>query len=230
MRWPRGAVLEKVTDLKAQSLTLTPRKGVTVDTLTADSPVPFSINQLWFDFHRLMNATHTTTAGGQSPKTEALLEDQYGVPIQIGDALKVVPPKYKPHAPAKIYLSQSNLNFKRPLEGLATKMRDPRFSFLFRPGEWFPGLDGQPKLDLDKLLEEWLGGPRPITILDLSGVPVPILNDLVGVLLRIVYDALFWSRYISEGGRELLCSWCLKRLTPIWGEVTHHLLRRPSGG
>jgi hypothetical protein len=198
----RGAVLEKVTDLKAQSLTLTPRKGVTVDTLTADSPVPFSINQLWFDFHRLMNATHTTTAGGQSPKTEALLEDQYGVPIQIGDALKVVPPKYKPHAPAKIYLSQSNLNFKRPLEGLATKMRDPRFSFLFRPGEWFPGLDGQPKLDLDKLLEEWLGGPRPITILDLSGVPVPILNDLVGVLLRIVYDALFWSRYISEGGRE----------------------------
>jgi DNA helicase HerA-like ATPase len=197
----RGAVLEKITELKAQSLAITPRKGVTLETLTVDVPIPFSVNQLWFDFHRLMNATHTT-ADGQSQKTEALLEDPHGIPVEIGDALNVVPPRYKPHSPAKIFLSKSNLNFKRPLEGLAMRMRDPRLSFLFRPGEWFPDLKGQPVSDLDKLLQEWLGGPQPITILDLSGVPVSILNDLVGVLLRIVYDALFWSRYVSEGGRE----------------------------
>src|SRR5260370_6991503 len=38
--------------------------------------------------------------------------------------------------------------------------------------------------------------------MELSGVPVSILHELVGVLLRIIYDALFWSRYVSEGGRE----------------------------
>jgi len=199
----RGAVLEKITDLKAQSLQTKPRAGVTPDNLTVDGPIPFSINQLWFDFHRDMNATHSV-AGGQSRQTEAFLQDQFGIPVQLGNPMQVIPPKYAPHSQAapRVYLSQSQLNFRRHLEGLASKMRDPRFNFLFRPGDWFPDLSGQPNADLDKLLEEWLGGPYPISILDLSGVPVSILNELVGVLLRVVYDALFWSRYVSEGGRE----------------------------
>lgn len=199
----RGAVLEKITELKAKSLENTPREGVTADNLTVDTPVPFSLNQLWFDFHREMNATHKV-AGGQSRQTEALLEDQYEIAVQLGDPLRVIPPKYAPHSQAapRVYLSQSPLNFKRPLDGLASKMRDPRFHFLFRPGDWFPNLDGQPASDLDQLLGQWLGGPHPISILDLSGVPVSILNELVGVVLRIIYDALFWSRYVSEGGRE----------------------------
>ena len=29
-----------------------------------------------------------------------------------------------------------------------------------------------------------------------------MLNDLVGALLRIIYDALFWARNLPEGGRE----------------------------
>jgi hypothetical protein len=61
---------------------------------------------------------------------------------------------------------------------------------------------GEPKEDLDLLLEQWIGGPMPISILDLSGIPPSILNNLVGVLLRIIYDALFWARQLSEGGRE----------------------------
>jgi DNA helicase HerA-like ATPase len=52
------------------------------------------------------------------------------------------------------------------------------------------------------LLSAWLGGPHPIVILDLSGVPASILNDLIGTLLRVLYDALFWARDRSEGGRE----------------------------
>lgn len=199
----RGAVLEKITDLKSNSLQLHPRAGVTDDNLTVDAPVPFSINQLWLDFHRDMNATHTVS-GGQSLQTQAFLEDINGIPIEIGNALAVIPPKYKPQSQGnpKVYLSHSTLNFRRPLEGLASKLRDPRFNFLFRPGDWFPNLDGQPALDLDRLLEEWLGGPMPISILDLSGIPASILSELIGVLLRILFDALFWSRYVSEGGRE----------------------------
>jgi uncharacterized protein len=32
-------------------------------------------------------------------------------------------------------------------------------------------------------------------------VPVSILMDLVGVLIRLLFDALFWSRFLPEGGR-----------------------------
>ncbi len=58
------------------------------------------------------------------------------------------------------------------------------------------------KADLDLLIREWLECERPVSILDLSGVPREVLHTLIGALLRIVYDAIYWARYMSEGGRE----------------------------
>ncbi len=85
-------------------------------------------------------------------------------------------------------------------------LRDTRYDFMFRPGPWCPNptfqdLDAQPLQDLDSLIKSWVGGDKPITILDLSGVPVSILLDLIGVLIRLLFDALFWARYLPEGGR-----------------------------
>ena len=201
----RVAVLEKVTELKAASLDKQPRAGVTKDNLTVDSPVPFSLHKLWLDLHRLVNATHHT-AGGQSVATEALELDGSNQPIQPGNAMKVIPPRYIPQTQeagqTKIFLSSSPLNIGRQLHALAGRLRDPRFSFLFSPGPWCPDEDGLPEKDLDALLQLWIGGEQPIAVLDLSAVPFSILTDLVGVLLRIVLDALLWARDLSEGGRE----------------------------
>jgi hypothetical protein len=85
---------------------------------------------------------------------------------------------------------------------MGSKLRDPRFDFMFRPGDWWPQLDGAVTKDLDDLLTTWIGTSKPISILDLSGVPATVLTDLIGVLLRVMFDALFWSRNLSEGGRE----------------------------
>lgn len=201
----RGFVLEAITELKRASLRSHPLPGVTETTLTVDSPVPFSIHQLWFDLHRLVNATHTS-AGGQGNDTEALLLDESGDPVESGDAERVLPPKYRPQSLAagqdKIYLSSSSLNIRRQLETLASRLRDPRFAFLFDPGPWRPALDGSVDKDVDALLAQWLGDEHSIVVLDLSGVPTSILENLVGVLLRLIYDALFWARNLSEGGRE----------------------------
>ena len=201
----RGAVMDKITQLKLESINKLARIGVSEDNLNVDMPVPFSIHRLWFELHRLVNATHTQ-AGGQSEKTEALLLNDKGEAVNPGDALKVIPPVYRPQTLAagdqKVYLSSSPLNIRRPLHALASRIRDPRYDFLFRPGQWLPDLEGMPAEDLDTLLEGWIGGKHPITILDLSGIPVSILMHLVGVLLRIIFDALFWARNMSEGSRE----------------------------
>jgi uncharacterized protein len=201
----RGAVLEKITALKSLALAKWERKGVTADNLTVDTPIPFSIHQLWFEMHHLVNATHDKVPTGQSDKSLAYQTDESGAVIDRGDAMDVRQPKFKPATQAagaeKIYLSGSSLNIRRPLENVASRLRDPRFDFLFRPGSWTPDTAGSPAKDLDTLLEDWLGGPQPISILDLSGIPVSILTNLVGVLLRIVYDALFWGRKLVEGGR-----------------------------
>ena len=44
-----------------------------------------------------------------------------------------------------------------------------------------------------------MGHDKPLTILDLSGVPSSVLVRLIGSILRIVYKALFWSREKTEG-------------------------------
>lgn len=49
-------------------------------------------------------------------------------------------------------------------------------------------------------MSRWLGGEKSITILDLSGVPSSVLERLVGSILMIIYEALFWSREKTEGG------------------------------
>lgn len=203
----RGAVLEKIVQLKREAFTLVQRHGLSVDDLTVDTPIPFSLHRLWFDLHRAVNGTFTTPGrDAQGPTTEALLLDGSGNPVQPGDAAKVVPPRYRTQSQAaggdKIFLSASPLNIRRQLEALASRLRDPRFDFLFQPGRWATDINGKPTEDLDSLLKSWIGEKETISILDLSGVPVAVTIDLVGAILRIIYDALLWGRHLSEGGRE----------------------------
>ena len=205
----RAGVIEKVKELKLCSLNITPRPGITADTLTVDSPIPFSIHRLWYELHRLVCSTHTAQANNQSNETEALEKDSNGNE-QVGDALKVIPPTYRPITSggnSRVYLSGSPLNIRRQILAFQSLLRDSRYDFLFRPGPWCPNLEGKPCKDIDDLLKGWIGGKFPITILDLSGVPSSVLMDLVGVVLRLLFDALFWARNLPEGGkyRPLLC-------------------------
>ena len=204
----RGALIDRIVGLKREAIAACSREGVNEDNLTVDTPVPFSIHRLWFDLHCEMNATHYDRGGqSQSQSTWALEKDSDGKPIQPGDAMKVMPPQFRAAKDVrddseKIRLSKSNLNMRRQTDALGTRLRDPRFNFLFRPGRYLPEANGAVKADLGDLLAAWLGEERPVTILDLSGVPSSIQAEIVGTLLRVVYDALFWARNLPEGGRE----------------------------
>ena len=204
----RGAVIDRITELKLEALQNSARAGVSSDSLSVDTPVPFSINKLWFGLHCEMRATHYEKQGQpQTRATWALEKGSDGKPLHAGDAMRGIPPRFLPPKdnkddPEKIRLSRSNLGIGRPVDLLGSKLRDPRFDFLLRPGPYTPNEDGQVNQDLDALLAGWLGDESPITILDLSGIPPMIQSELVGSVLRIVYDALFWARNLPEGGRE----------------------------
>jgi hypothetical protein len=212
----KGAILEKITELKHKSFAAHPEKhpGITDRTLTVDSPIPFSIRRLWLYLHRLTYSTHPVQNTGQkfcavsedfnmANTTEAFLIDPVSnEPIQIGDADNVIPPIYQPQRQGSVFLSGSSLNIRRGLDALASKLRDPRYDFLFKPGVWSPDLDGNTEEDLSTLLKAWIGSQQRISILDLSGIPVSIMNNIIGILLRILYDGLFWAKKLSQGGKE----------------------------
>ena len=204
----RGAVVDRLTDLKRSAYDRTGRKGVTPESLTVDTPIPFSIHQLWFDLHCEMRSTHFATSNEpQSQKTWALEMDGNGDPVQVGDVMKCIPPRFRPIKNVKddrekIRLSSSLLGIERAVDGLASKLRDPRLAFLFKPGPYLPQPDGTVEKDLDCLLRSWLGSEKAVTILDLSGVSPSIQSEIVGALLRIIFEALFWARNLPEGGRE----------------------------
>lgn len=200
-----NTVLEKITNAKLKSLETHPKDGINTDSLNVDSPIPFSLNHLW---HELYTKTLGKFYPDKDGKPLAFEVDNDGNEIK-GNPIKAIPPVFKPintnrengdRVQHPIY---SPLTNSQPLHSLGAKLRIPRFDFLFKPGnEWTPKEDGSIEKDLDALIQDWIGSDKPITIMDLSGVPNSILNTIIGVLLRIIYDSLFWSRNLSQGGRN----------------------------
>lgn len=177
-------------------------------TVTIDTPLPFSVYQLWHDLYSLHCASHSVSRNqNQTEATRTYQED--GVPPikQIGDGDLLVRPKFRPlkdvrDDPDKVYAGLYSDLPRTHLDSLESKLRDPRMQFLFRPGEWAPDKDGTTASDLDALLESWIGADTPISVFDLSGIPTAVVDDLVGAVLRILYDSLFWGRLKQEGGRN----------------------------
>lgn len=205
-----AVVADAIVQLKRDALAIQPRDGVDASRVTVDTPTPFCLHKLWFDLHKREHHTLIPRPGGAADEVDpAYVLDAASQPVQLGDAMSVTPPLYrtvKTTGPAaeRVQLGRDPIGIRQQLAGLASRLRDPRLGFLFAPGGWMPDVDGKTAQDLDTLLGSWVGGPWPISILDLSGIPSSILNELIGALLRVLYDAIFWARNLPEGERASL--------------------------
>lgn len=187
-----ASVRDIVTEMKvhaAKSLRVSPPDT----TITADSPIPFSIRKLWFDLINFENQTFEER-GGEKPYD----------PVKLGDPQKLIPNEFPPAAlgAAKPFLNPRPRNIRKQLELCRSRLQDKNFRFLFAPADFNPDLDSKCKEDLDTLVASWVGHDRPVTVLDVSGAPSDVLTTVVGTLIRIVYDMLFWGRDLPVGGRE----------------------------
>lgn len=214
------AFTDKIQELKEARLRAAPLAGLDPQSLTVDSPVPFSLKQLWYDLIDFETATFTGQQRDQ-PAREAP-----------GDPATLTPPRYTPHAmgAAGPFLNQAAKGVRRQLNLLRSRLLDRRYDFILHPGPWEPDLAGNVAQDLDTLLAGWLGNDRPITILDLSGVPSAVLVRLIGSILRILYEALYWSREKTEGGvlRPLLVVMeeAHRYVSPDSGNVAADIVKR----
>ncbi|UWG96249.1 ATP-binding protein [Dehalobacter sp. DCM] len=189
----RDYVRTKVVEAKLKSVE---KNAINIqkELVTADSPIPFSIKQLWFELDDFERQTFQERANPEKMTTK----------IVEGNADSLISNEYQPAsagggAPFLNNQAKGILSF---LDSIRLKLKDSTYNFLFQPGNFAPNLEGKVNKDLSDLLFDWLGGKKPITILDLSGIPSEIMVSISGTLLKIIYDALFWGQNLHVGGKE----------------------------
>lgn len=219
-----AAIRDMVQDMKraaAKHLKAPPP----IEAITADTPIPFSIRQLWFDLDDFERRTFKNEAG---QRVVAEVE-------KAGDPEKLVSNVYPIHGPGgkEPFKNPSPRGLGRQLELGRSRLTDARYAFLFDPkGGYAPDLEGKIEGDIDKLVAAWVGHDKPLTIIDVSELPSEVASDVVGLLLRIVYDTLFWAASLEISGRAqplLIAVDEAHRFLPEGGDSScHRILTRVS--
>lgn len=190
------AVRDRVRELKLEAAALLDDPPP-VESVTADAPLPFSLRRLWFELQDVEAATFSEN----QRQDEGTKND----PLNPGDADTLRPPVYPAATPYNTppYLNKARRGIGRQLDLLRTRLLDRRYAFLFGDHHALhPDQDGRVVGDLDDVLRTWIGGPEPVTVLDVSGLPSDVLDTVVATMLQLVYDALFWSMELPIGGRQ----------------------------
>ena len=164
------------------------------DRVSADSPIPFNVRELWHEMYWWLNASFPDAAPEKQTKENAFIES-------VGDYNLLEPPRFRPYAVtnAAPYKSRVNQEFYVYEKKLISRLRDSAYDFLFHPGDY---ADATSPNDLHDLLNDWIGGEERLTILDLAGVPFNVLDITVGLITRFVFDSMFWGRHEPYTGRQ----------------------------
>lgn len=157
-----------------------------IERITADSPIPFSIRRLWFDLDDFERTTYRTV---DAQRVKAKIE-------KAGDPEKLISNQYEMYQPGskEPMKNPSPRGLGRQLELAKSRLSDARYGFLFNPSEgYMPDGNGKITKDLGALVSSWVGHDKPLTVIDVSELPSDVAPDVVGLLARIVYDALLWG-------------------------------------
>jgi DNA helicase HerA-like ATPase len=185
---------ELVVERKKTNASIVKSGVVDPDRVSADSPIPFNVRELWHSIYWWLNATFTEATAEKQAKGNACVESD-------GDYNKLEPPRFKPYAvgAAAPYKSKIFQEFYAYEKKLISRLRDSAYDFLFFPGDY---ADVSSPKDLHDLLNDWIGSKERLTILDLAGVPFNVLDITVGLITRFVFDSMFWGRHEPYTGRQ----------------------------
>lgn len=154
-------------------------------TVTPDTPIPFDIYEVWY---RLDRDNRETRSVKGDPATERLVAE--------GNAASLKSAEFETYAPA------GGSPFQAPTYGLYSSvpellrngLKDPRLGFLRDMPTPTDAEDPLPSR-----LNEWLGGEKPISVLDFSGVPIESTDLAVGVVLQLIFEVAIRTRAGEDG-------------------------------
>jgi len=162
-------------------------KWLTLDeaSITADTPVPFDIRPIWYE---IAYANRETRQSKGDPKTVCETDK--------GDAQSLRPAQFEPYKPGGGKPDQGPLFgvYGNMPDLLRLGLLDPRLRFLQEPKA--EEYENDP---LIAVMQEWLGGEKPVSVLDFSGVPSDAADLAIGVVLNLLFEVALRSERDGSG-------------------------------
>ena len=146
-----------------------------------DLPIPFDVREAWF---RLDSENRATTIVSKNDDTRAVKE--------MGEAATLKKTAFEQYAQGSgsPYQGPRWNNYLTTPDRMRVRLGDPRLAFLLTPN-----LEDAKKVDpLPKLIEEWLGGKKPVSVLDFSGVSTEASDLAIGLVVRLIFEVALRGR------------------------------------
>ena len=184
----KSRVHELVVEARRDFLSKAGWAGPPTEDVTGDTPVPFDVRDVWYKLDFENRATYEKANGqGDVQVTNAgdaqRLHRASFQPYSLGSAAPFRGPQFGMYAPVP--------------DRMRTRLLDPRFAFLRRT--WPDPSEPDP---LPESIAGWLGGDRPISVLDFSGVAPEAADVAIGVVLSLLFEVAAASTTESGVGRS----------------------------
>ncbi|HCG9187918.1 TPA: ATP-binding protein [Vibrio parahaemolyticus] len=190
----KNKFMDKIVQEKTEFANRNTELKLDVEKITPYTPIPFRLKNIWYDLYyedsvNWLEKEMITPAFAENGK---------------GDADSLIPPIFLPASTAKdTFVKKGGDNrWKKSLDLMRSKLLDTQYSFLLDPQDWAPNAEFDIDKDLPDLIQSWLGGDKPITILDLSGMPSERLDLLLGSMLDIIFESAIWGRNLDSGMKK----------------------------
>jgi hypothetical protein len=184
-----SAFRDRVYEMKKTSAAALGAGPVSPTEITVDSPIPFNIRDLWYEFDFRERATF---------RTNACTVGEEEIVVR-GDASELKPARFRPASLGTVapFTNKARIGILPQMNRLYSRLKDKRFEFMCSPGPY----NGTSR-DLDSLLSAWLNHPYPLTVFDLGGLPFEVTDLVVGMLTRIIFEIAYWGRDLPGIGRQ----------------------------
>lgn len=154
-------------------------------TVTADTPIPFDIRPIW---HQLDRENRETRRVKADPTTACETHP--------GDAATLESAQFEPNGPGGTPPHQGPMYgvYGTSPDLLRLGLLDPRLRFFQEPQGNSAGPD-----PLVGVMQEWLGGVKPVSVLDFNGVPSEAADAAIGVVLNLLLEVALRCEVEGEG-------------------------------
>jgi DNA helicase HerA-like ATPase len=177
------------------------KNKIQINDIDINSPIPFDIKELWFEFYSRGYGTFNTV--DKKPSNYAYETDKSGNQL-IGNSATLEKPIFKIHtvngtAPYK----SDETYFRNIADNILNIITNDDFKFMFGDDDFISG-----KKNIEDLISSWIENNRQISILNLSGIPYNIIDVVIGIISNLLFDIIYYSLKINkpfEGRPLLIC-------------------------